>query len=42
MILYYSVFFRLIHKSYFCSMESFNITLATSWAELTDKQLPMV
>ena len=27
---------------YLCSMETFNITLPTSWAELTDKQLHMV
>ena len=36
------VFSYLMLLPYFCSMETFNISLPTSWAELTDEQLHMV
>lgn len=37
-----SVFSYIINSSYLCRMQQFDITLPTSWAELTDKQLHMV
>jgi len=37
-----AVFSHLQVLPYFCSMEVFNISLPTNWAELTDKQLHMV
>ncbi len=37
-----AVFSHLQVLLYFCSMEVFNITLPTSWDEMTDKQLLMV
>ena len=38
----HSVFSLIILPSYFCTMDKFDITLPTSWAELSDKQLLMV
>ena len=38
----YPVFSASICLMYLCSMEKFNISLPTSWGELTDKQLLMV
>ena len=39
---YNCVFSHLRTLPYLCSMKSFNITLPTSWADLSDKQLHMV
>lgn len=41
-LLLLAVFFSCELFPYLCNMETFNITLPTSWAELSDKQLFLV